>query len=461
MFNSRFKTALSGLLFVIFFNWSCTKIDTTNLGQNLIPVVDNIHTFDTTLSVIANNFDSVQKDCAKVYPDGLFALGSIRNDPYFGTTRGTIFTTLEPPYFPFSFPANSTLDSVVLSLAYKVSFGDSTIPQKVDVYNIFGAFKPDSSSCTFTEFDALLGSGTYTLKNLNDTTPLRIILDSSFGKSILSHDSAHAWATDTVFKSFLGGFALVPDFGFGGNALSYYSLTDSNTKVSVYYKYTKDSLISAVTDFTFTDLLSAGNFIARNHSGAEITNHLTQPADGDDEIYIQTNPGTYAQIKIPEISNLSNRVINRAELVMDQIYDPSDKDFITPNYLYLEAYDSAVVNTRPIPCDFNTLSGTPNLGQFGGFRTYVKDPFGNTISRYTFNISRYVQKIVTNHHANLTLKLSSPSYIDIPAAYVDECTQPVSPILYQINQFTLGRVKLGGGNNPNYRMKLHIIYSAL
>jgi hypothetical protein len=460
VFNSRFKTALSGLLFVIFFNWSCTKIDTTNLGQNLIPVVDNIHTFDTTLSVIANNFDSVQKDCAKVYPDGLFALGYIKSDPYFGTTQGTIFTTLEPPYFPFSFPSGSTIDSVVLSFAYKVSFGDSTIPQKVDVYSILGAFKPDSSSCTFTEFDQLLGSAIYTPKNLNDTTPLRIPLDNSFGMSLLSHDSAHAWANDSAFKVFMSGFALVPGFAFGGNALTYYSLADSNTKISVYYKYTKDSVISAVTNFTFTDLISADNFITRNHSGAEITNHLSQPSGGDDEIYIQTNPGTYAQIKIPEISNLSNRVINRAELVMDQIYDPADISFITPNYLYLQVEDTSG-NARAIPCDFNTLSGTPNLGQFGGFRTYVKDPFGNTISRYTFNISRYVQKIVTTHRPSSTLKLSSPSYIDIPAAYVDECTQPVSALLYQINQYTLGRVKLGGGNNPNYRMKLHIIYSAL
>ncbi len=459
MFNSQFKTALSGLLFVIFLNWSCTKIDTTNLGQNLIPVVDNIHTFDTTLSVIANNFDSVQKDCAKVYPDGLFALGAIKNDPYFGTTQGTIYTELKPAFFPFSFPSNSTIDSIILSLSYKTSFGDTTLPQKVDVYNIDGIFKPDSSSCTFTEYDELLGSATYTPQNLNDSVQLRIMLNNTFGQSLLSHDSTKAWASDSLFKVFFKGFAIVPDINFGGNALTYYSLADTNTRVAIYYKYTHDSLISAVSNFTFSSFTSAGNFIIRNHAGAEINNHLAQPASGDDEIYIQTNPGTYAQIKIPSISNLSNRVINRAELVMDQIYDPADKDFTSPNYLFLQVEDTS--GLRPVPCDFNTLSGTPNLGQFGGFRKIVKDPFGNNISRYTFNISRYVQKIITSHHINSTLKLSAPSYIDIPKGYVDECSQPVSPILYQINQFTNGRVKLGGGNNPDYRMKLHIIYSAL
>ena len=44
------------LLFsVAFVQYSCAKIDTTALGSNLIPVVDNVNTFDTTLEVITNN----------------------------------------------------------------------------------------------------------------------------------------------------------------------------------------------------------------------------------------------------------------------------------------------------------------------------------------------------------------------------------------------------------------------
>ena len=45
-------------------------------------MVDNVHTFDTTLSVIANNVDRVDTDCAKIYPAEQHILGVINNDIY-------------------------------------------------------------------------------------------------------------------------------------------------------------------------------------------------------------------------------------------------------------------------------------------------------------------------------------------------------------------------------------------
>ena len=59
MFKSQYAAAVSGILMLLFFGWGCTKIDSTKLGQGLIPTVDNIHTFDTSLNVIAKNFDNL------------------------------------------------------------------------------------------------------------------------------------------------------------------------------------------------------------------------------------------------------------------------------------------------------------------------------------------------------------------------------------------------------------------
>jgi len=47
-----FLTAIS-VFFLVFL--SCKKIDTTDIGSDLIPVVDNVHTFDTTLEIITDN----------------------------------------------------------------------------------------------------------------------------------------------------------------------------------------------------------------------------------------------------------------------------------------------------------------------------------------------------------------------------------------------------------------------
>lgn len=475
MLRAKITLGISVLLLITFFNWSCTKIDNTELGGGLIPVVDNVHTFDTVLSVIANNFDSVSKDCVKIFPGDFHSLGYISNDPYFGTTRSIIYTELKPPFFPYSFPASRTLDSVVLVLSYKSAYGDSTIPQKVDVFQISGPYVKDSSSCRFIEFDSQLGSTIYTPQDLNDsvisfretsTHELRIKLDNAFGLSLLSQDSSTALKSDSAFKAFFKGFAISPDFSYGGNALSYFNLTDSNTKLSIYFKYQTAANVTDTTVYNFRLTASSldANRVQRDHAGGEIINHLTHPPDGDDVIYIQTAPGTFADIKIPGLSGLSNRIIHRAELVMDQVYSPNTLDnfFATPSILYLDLKDTAGGGSyRPIPCDFNTLSGPPNIATFGGFRTIAKDPFGNDISRYTFNISRYVQKIVTNGRLNSTLRLRAPAEIINTTAFVDECNQAVQALNYPINIPTVGRVKLGGGNNANYRMKLRIIYSNL
>jgi Domain of unknown function (DUF4270) len=474
VYRAKITLGISVLL-ITFFNWNCTKIDSTELGGGLIPVIDYVHTFDTVLTVIANNFDSASKDCNKIYPGDNHTLGYISNDPYFGTTKSIIYTELKPAFFPYNFPSTRSLDSIVLVLSYKSSFGDSTIPQKVDVYQMSGIFKADSSSCKFFDFDfPKLGSTIYTPQQLDDsvisfrersTHQLRIKLDNAFGESLLSQDSSTALKSDSTFKAFFKGFAIVPDFSYGGNALSYFNLLDSNTKLAIYFKSTAATVTdTTVYNFNLTTLSADANNVIRNHAGSEIVNHLDHPVAGDDVIYIQTTPGTYAEIKIPDLTGLSNRIVHRAELVMDQVYSATTLDnfFATPGILYLDVQDTAGGGSyRPIPCDFNALSGQPNIGTFGGFRTLAKDPFGNDISRYAFNISRYVQKIITNGRLNSTLRLRAPDNIYNPAGFFDECNQGVAPLNFPVNIPTVGRVKLGGGTNINYRMKLRIIYSNL
>jgi hypothetical protein len=361
-------------------------------------------------------------------------------------------------------------------LSYKSAFGDSTIPQKVDVFQIDEEFKSDSSSCRVHEFNfPILGSTIFTPAKLNDsaisfrersTNQLRIKLDNAFGQSLLSQDSSTALKSDSSYKAFFKGLAIVPDFTFGGNALSYFDLLDSNSKLAIYFRYTNGVNVTDTTVYNFrvTNLSSVSNNILRNHAGSEILDHLAHPAEGDEVVYIQTTPGTYAEIKIPGLTGLSNRIVHRAELTMDQVYSPNTLDsiFTTPSLLYLDLKDTAGgVSFRPIPCDFNDFSGAPNIATFGGFRTIAKDPFGHDIARYTFNISRYVQKVITNGRLNSTLRLRAPADIFIPGGYVDECNQGVQPLNYPVNIPTIGRVKLGGGNNINYRMKLRIIYSNL
>ncbi len=454
----------------------CTKIDNTSLGSELIPAVDNVNTFETIISVVANNFDSL--NCTTIFATDNHVLGYISNDPYFGKTTAAIYAELKPSSFPFVLPTaytNISIDSVVLVLNYTGAYGDTLSSQKVDVYQVSTpGFKFDSSTCSNqTHDELLLGSGTFTSSGLrdsvfgfNDTSSnqLRIRLDNAFAQSLLSNDTNTIYKSDSLFKEFFKGFAILPDTNYGGNALTYFNITDTNTKLAFYFKYpvttTKDTTV--VVNFRFTPGSASANTIVRNHAGAELNDHLQHPSSGDDVIYIQTAPGNYAEIKLPALDTISNRIIHRAELIMEQVYSPAPSDgyFIPPGYLYLEV-KNADTSFMPIPCDFTVLSGSPNLAQLGGFKKDAKDGSGSTIARYTFNISRYVQKVITDVVPNYTLKLSAPDYINNDSGYLDKCNQPIPLFNYFINNPAFGRVKLGGGNNPQYAMRLRLVYSRL
>ena len=95
-----------------------------------------------------------------------------------------------------------------------------------------------------------------------------------------------------------------------------------------------------------------------------------------------------------------------------------------------------------------------NYQYFGGYRRSKTDPLtGNLIKYYTFNISRYVQQIVTEHTRSYDLRLYAPFNLNYPQ---------YSPTFVPFgNNIAFGRVRIGSGSNPNYRLRLRIVYSKL
>ena len=479
VFKGQYKTAVTGILILLSFTFSCTKIDTTNLGQDLIPVIDNIHTFDTTFSVIANNFD--ENECDTVQRDDLQSLGLIENDPYFGKTNAKIYVEFKPA-FPYKFPTSDTdsllVDSAVIVLQYAYTFGDTNLVQKVKVYQLLDSFHlgDNYTTCRELGFDnsVLLGEQTYLPLQLNDsihareedaTNQLRIPLSKSFAENLI-RDSALALRSDDDFVKYFKGFAIVPDEATGGQGLNYFDFSSTGTRLSIYLRSsngaTKDT---SRVDFTLTGLSALSNSIVHERGSAEITNHLNQPPAGDSILYIQTSPGTYATLTIPGLEGLSNRVINRAELIAEQVYSPNSFNdiFAPPVGLYLDTKDSSINDTAyiPIPCDFSSAELQSGFSYMGGSPVSTKDDQGNTVSQYVFNISRYLQSIVTKGKPSLSLRLSAPNYITNLTNYTDWCGQVIMPFAYQKNSMGYGRVKLNGTNNTPTRLRLHVIYSVL
>lgn len=469
--------------FIVLLTYGCQKInEATTLGGDLIPAVDNVNTFDTTISVQTyNGLFSILDDSTMLSRTDEHFAGHISNDPLFGTTNATLYLELKP-VFPYTFSFGNVdsllgLDSVVLVMSYTSTFGDSLSPMSFSVKEISQStdFRYDSNylirSNTFA-LGSTLGSKngiiparlSDSVKAFRDTTAkqLRIPLDNSFGMRLMSYDPT-IYATDSAFRTQFKGFAIVPSAS-TENALLGFDLTGANTKLAFYYHYKNGAVTdtSVVDYFSFSSTSAHANLIERDYSGSQLASYQggTTP---DDLVFIENTPGSFATIKIPDLKLFPNRIIHRAELIAEQVYDPSpssDNIFTAPQRLYLDAYDSIKHDFRAIPYDF-ILDPTvgPNYTSFGMYGKKTNDGNGNPITIWKLNVTRYVQNYLTRRESLYDLRLYSPyTAFDL---YRSDGVSDIARYIAINDQVASGRVRLGGGNHPSQRMRLHIVYSRL
>jgi hypothetical protein len=469
---SRFKIFTFFFIFVTLF-FSCTKIITTDIGAGLIPPVDGVNTKDTVLDILTKNagYDTVSVGISDDH-----VLGYV-NDPIFGTTTASLNFQIAPVTYPVSwgFGKDSIeVDSVVLCLSYKRTWGDSTAPLKLHVYSmdpetlfhgdsIYNNTKIFEKGQEITEFNTAKIVYPSTLDDIDSTdfnkepttNQLRIRLNPSFGQQLINYDSATVYQSDSTFYDYVRGLIVEPEAT--GNALLQVNLLDTVTHLSLYY-HTTHHTDSATRRFAPNVLTSASsNTILRDYSSTQIPSYLTNGSKNDDLIFMQTSPGTHATIDVSSLAAMGNVIVHRAEILMYQVPDPSDINLTPPN-LFLAAYSKDSMRSFAVPYDVTFVGNTiTNLTAFG---VAPKARTGGGYY-YSFDISRYVQGIVTRKDTIFNFTLTAPynQYI-YPVEQTIYAVPIASPAL---NTVGIGRIRLGGANNSNsqYKMRLHIVYSPL
>ncbi len=501
-----FSLFISAIFFFAIINWSCSKIDTTSIGQDLIPAVDNVTTFADTLEI--NATQGVFFDTTRISSTDNHTLGCITNDPVFGTTKADVFVELKPPFFPYYFgnagdtidpvvnpaPNTSGFDSLVLCLSFKGLYGDTTMKHR------FNVFKIDKDATDFRNFSYKLDYQPVTAESIGSaeflptdvkniirfpgsrkdtvTNQLRIKLDQSFLSEFVasldtSAGSTSIFRSDSLYKNLLRGFAIKTGELDKSNALFYVDLNSPNTRLEVHYKKRRNAILdTAFSSFYFSTTSSASvsssghaNYLKRDSSQSEF---IKSPSA--DALYLQTGPGTYATLKIPRLTNFPNSIIHKAEIIIEQIPASTtvladlDKVLAPPQYLYIDLLDTiSPVSYKPIYYDLNPTvhynpdnslfffpTGGVDFGYFGGYVQKKNNALGNSIYYYSFNISRYVQNLVTKRTSNYTLRLYAPHNL----TYYNN-------VFAFKNSLANGRIKVGSGSNINYKLRLRIVYSKI
>lgn len=481
------------IVFLLLMALSCTRITSTELGSGLIPAIDGVNTLDTVMEVITDNFDD--PDTTRIYRSNNVIIGAITNDPIFGRTTASLNVELIPSSFPFFIPGTKDsvkVDSAVLILSYRGLYGDSTQPLRLRVEEIsnntplslsrnypsnFPSVSPvNTVGILANPIDLDIRTINDSVKNRyeNSNNQIRIPLRPEVAKRFIKdYDSTNAYRNDSTFKSYFSGFSVKVDAINPANALLYLNLQDTNTKLALYYNSSTTGATIRDTNvayFRVSPVISGvANFITRNRSGSEINNHLTLTAHPDSLAYVQASPGTYVRVKIPNLGRLSNRIIHRAELIAEQVPDDnnlltSDRFFEVPRNLLLSIYDSVKKHKTNIHNDYIIEQSGPNLFSFGGFPSIKSVPGYDRLITYNFNLSRYIQGIVTRKDSSYTLRLSAPAN-DSLSYFPPYPNTVISQMYYlnpsQANETAAGRVRLGGGTHSRFRMRLRIVYSRL
>jgi hypothetical protein len=455
---------------------ACTKIENTDLGSDLIPGVDNINTFEKILDVYSDN--KLFADTSRMFADLDHAVGIIADDPEFGKTEASIYSTFTPGTFrvhPFVRPEAVTIDSIVLSLAYTRLYGDSTSQQTFEVREIEpnAPFQDNSYFITNTPFPVspvVLGNANVNFTTLNDTVfykigkdtvktarELRIRLDTSFGRRFVGYDTNVVYQNDTNFRAVFKGLHIsVSEASAKKRALAYFNLLESGTRLTFFCRIQNTTKVDTIAPrFTYSRGPQA-NLIARTPMNGYET-AVSNGTDNDEKIYIQTAPGSYATIKIPQLDTLENMAVHRAELIVEKIPTAEENIFTPPSALFLDALTPTGDSVLTIPFDFLPTASSPgyDITTFGGV---LRD------NRYVLNLTRYVQGIVTRGDRNYTLRLHAPFVtFPIPVSPQGVIGNKNLPLQVLLNlPVSGGRVVVtGGGATGEKRMRLRIIYSKI
>ncbi len=349
----------------------------------------------------------------------------VYRDSVFGKTISNVqVQPLLPSNALVFYGANDSFecDSIVLSLEYDGAFGDISKTASFEVRRIdelLDASNPYYSNHQTQVLPAILGSKTFVpnldtnvqviqpnaigdLDTLSLSPQLRIQLDKALGSEILSKSGDVEVSDNANFVSFLKGLqisAVDPGtLGFNEQALLYFALTSSNSKLSIYYHSISpnNDTLKRTVDFPINSSSVRFNSFEHDYSNSEVNLALQNGTLDSSFTYTLAMAGVQTKIKFPGIVQAlkdQNISINKAELVLPVADGSYAKNGFPESLIVASKTDDGALQFIP---DF-----------FEGF-SYFGGTYNASTNDYRFTITRYLQGLIngTENENGLILLVS-------------------------------------------------------
>jgi len=384
---------------------SCKK-DWNQLGSQLV-VSEELEFF---------SFDEQQINISVVKEDSLRSLNSSTsyigylNDPYFGKTTASLYTEFRIPSTDVDFGLSPQADSIVLSFDISGYYGDTLSPLTLNVRQMLETIETSTTDSLDVEtivniystddFDVdaqLLNNPQQSLQSIANSE-LNITLSNTFAQHFLDAGSSN-FADNEVFQSFFNGLHITVDQGLENGLLLALDLLNENSKLTLYYH--NESADSLSYDFQINSSADRMTRWSHDYSATEIESALNM--EHVSLGYVQGSVGLRTYVELPNLNGLkdSNYVFHSAELVIPYISTEVDSIFYSPSKLGLAAVNSD--GKLEVLTEDQNIQGS---AYFDGNRNEISQT-------YTFNIARYIHKVVQEDYTN-RLALYVPTSVSQP-----------------------------------------------
>lgn len=383
---------------------SCKKEDSA-LGLGLQPEGDLLNA--TLVDSFAIETYTALEDSLRTDELSNCLLGSYV-DPVFGKTTASFYTQLglatpNPTLGAF------TIDSVHIRLRYaSPSHYGALDPQTFSVQRITQQFYKDSDYYSSSELTTsgvelmLPGFETITPKTTGNTVlgndtldPMLVLrLNPSIGTDILNGVAGGNLASETAFNNFFYGLRIAvnnPAQAVNSGGILYFNLTDSDTRMVIYYT---EGTTQKQMAFPISTNQARFSHFEHDYTGTPVADQLANPSQGQKFFYTQSMAGVHSIINIPGIDGLKklggNIIIHKAELSLPVQY------FITAPYTPAAA--NFIVYKKTDGEYASTYDQLAQYSIYGGL-------YNDSQKAVVFNIGRHVQRMVKGEIENLGFKV--------------------------------------------------------
>jgi len=341
-------------------------------------------------------------------------LGHFKDDD-FGNAEASIYTQFALGSQVTPDVARATLDSIILTIVLDTTlagYGDLTkafnievFPIQEDMQNVESYFSDQTfmtgaiiggASITPTLDSAAIES--YVTDSLTiDTIPphIRIPLSNSFFLPTL--DTAIYASNEALLEMFKGIHIKVANDENEKMGILNLDFAHPSSKISLFYSTTvRLETTHHEYQFDFNNGNSRMVNLSSTFTGSSVNNYIDTELDS--LLFVQGMHGVNTEISFPDLSNLQDIIVNRAEL--EFTVDISTNTTYLPTQLTAASLEEDELN---IITDLQSVilqQGTNNaLGNFGG-QPIIEMENGVSVLKYKLNISDHFQKILKEEVEN-------------------------------------------------------------